>query len=126
MLRGELHPDQGSIEFPAKWQLAHVAQETPPLERSAIDYAIDGDVTLRKLEAELAELEAQPESHDNGIAIGNLYGSLADADAYTVRSRAEQLLIGLGFKPEQLEESVASFSGGWRMRQSGAGADVQI
>jgi ATP-binding cassette subfamily F protein 3 len=71
---------------------------------------------LRKLEAELAELEAQPESHDNGIAIGNLYGPLADADAYTVRSRAEQLLIGLGFKLEQLEESVASFSGGWRMR----------
>jgi ATP-binding cassette subfamily F protein 3 len=116
MLRGELHPDQGSIEFPAKWQLAHVAQETPPLERSAIDYAIDGDVTLRKLEAELAALEAQPESSENGIAIGNLYGALADADAYTVRSRAEQLLIGLGFRLDQLEKSVASFSGGWRMR----------
>jgi ATP-binding cassette subfamily F protein 3 len=116
MLRGELHPDQGSIEFPAKWQLAHVAQETPPLERSAIDYAIDGDVTLRKLEAELAALEAQPESSENGIAIGNMYGALADADAYTVRSRAEQLLIGLGFRLDQLEKSVASFSGGWRMR----------
>jgi ATP-binding cassette subfamily F protein 3 len=116
MLRGELHPDQGSIEFPAKWQLAHVAQETPPLERSAIDYAIDGDVTLRKLEAQLAELEAQPESHDNGIAIGNVYGALSDADAYTVRSRGEQLLLGLGFTIEQMEQSVASFSGGWRMR----------
>ena len=116
MLRGELHPDQGSIEFPAKWQLAHVAQETPPLERSAIDYAIDGDVALRKLEAELAELEAQPESHENGIAIGNMYGALADADAYTVRPRAEQLLLGLGFKIHELDQSVASFSGGWRMR----------
>src|SRR5450830_1266080 len=111
MLRGELHPDQGSIEFPAKWQLAHVAQETPPLERSAIDYAIDGDVTLRKLEAQLAALETEPESYENGIAIGDLYGAMADADAYTVRSRAEQLLIGLGFKLDQLERSVASFSG---------------
>ncbi|MFZ6744495.1 ATP-binding cassette domain-containing protein [Undibacterium sp. JH2W] len=116
MLRGELHPDQGSIDFPAKWQLAHVAQETPPLERSAIDYAIDGDVALRKLEAQLAELEAQPESYENGIAIGNMYGALADADAYTVRPRAEQLLLGLGFKINELEQSVASFSGGWRMR----------
>lgn len=116
MLRGELHPDQGSIEFPAKWQLAHVAQETPPLERSAIDFAIDGDVALRKLEAELAILEAQPDSHDNGIAIGNLYSALADADAYTVRPRAEQLLLGLGFKIHELEQPVASFSGGWRMR----------
>ncbi|HTD03739.1 ATP-binding cassette domain-containing protein [Undibacterium sp.] len=116
MLRGELHPDQGSIEFPAKWQLAHVAQETPPLERSAIDYAIDGDITLRKLEAQLAELEAQPESPENGLAIGEIYGALADADAYTVRSRGEQLLLGLGFSLDQMEQSVANFSGGWRMR----------
>lgn len=116
MLRSELHPDQGSIEFPAKWQLAHVAQETPPLERSAIDYAIDGDTHLRELEAQLAALEAQPESSENGIAIGNMYAALADADAYTVRSRGEQLLLGLGFTIEQMEQSVASFSGGWRMR----------
>src|SRR3546814_10729356 len=33
MLRGELHADQGSIDFPSKWQVAYVAQETPPLER---------------------------------------------------------------------------------------------
>ena len=41
---------------------------------------------------------------------------LADADAYTARSRAEQLLIGLGFSGTQFENPVASFSGGWRMR----------
>jgi ATP-binding cassette subfamily F protein 3 len=41
---------------------------------------------------------------------------MGDADAYTVRSRAEQLLHGLGFSHEQMGEPVASFSGGWRMR----------
>lgn len=116
LLRGELQVDQGSVDFPAKWQVAHVAQETPPLERSAIDYAIDGDVKLRQLESELAELEDQPETHENGEKMGEIYGALADADAYTVRSRAEQLLIGLGFSMAQLNQSVASFSGGWRMR----------
>ena len=116
MLRGELHPDQGEIDFPAKWRMAYVAQETPPLERAALDYAIDGDVTLRKLEAELARLEAEPESHDNGIAIGEIYSALADADAYTVQSRGEQLLLGLGFSLDQMQQPVASFSGGWRMR----------
>ena len=30
MMRGELHPDQGEIDFPAKWRVAYVAQETPP------------------------------------------------------------------------------------------------
>jgi ATP-binding cassette subfamily F protein 3 len=116
LLRGELHADQGEIDYPAKWRVAYVAQETPPLDRAALDYAIDGDVALRKLEAELAALEAQPESHDNGIAIGNLYGALADADAYTVNSRGEQLLLGLGFTLQQMQQPVASFSGGWRMR----------
>ncbi|GGB82716.1 ATP-binding cassette domain-containing protein [Pseudoduganella buxea] len=120
MLRNELHPDQGEIDFPAKWRMAYVAQETPPLERAALDYAIDGDVNLRKLQAELARLEALPEtaqnSMDNGIAIGEIYSALADADAYTVQSRGEQLLLGLGFSIDQMQQSVASFSGGWRMR----------
>ena len=116
MMRGELHPDQGEIDFPAKWRVAYVAQETPPLDRAALDYAIDGDITLRKLEAELAHLESQPESTENGIAIGNMYSALADADAYTVQSRGEQLLLGLGFTLDQMQQPVASFSGGWRMR----------
>ncbi|MFS2003595.1 ATP-binding cassette domain-containing protein [Duganella sp. CT11-25] len=116
MMRGELHPDQGEIDFPAKWRVAYVAQETPPLDRAALDYAIDGDVTLRKLEAELVRLESEPESSENGIAIGEIYSALADADAYTVQSRGEQLLLGLGFTIDQMQQPVASFSGGWRMR----------
>jgi len=116
LLRDELHPDQGEIDFPAKWRMAYVAQETPALDRAAIEYAIDGDTTLRKLEAELAHLEHQPESAANGNRLGELHAALADADAYTVRARAEQLLSGLGFTVEQMQQPVASFSGGWRMR----------
>jgi len=116
LLRGELHADLGSIDFPSKWRMAYVAQETPPLDRPALEYAIDGDVTLRRLEDELAFLESEPESSANGILIGELYSALADADAYTVRSRGEQLLTGLGFTMEQMQQPVASFSGGWRMR----------
>lgn len=116
LLRGELHPDMGEIDFPAKWRMAYVAQETPALDRAALDYAIDGDITLRKLEAELTRLESEPETTENGIAIGNIYSALADADAYTVQSRGEQLLLGLGFSLDQMQQPVASFSGGWRMR----------
>jgi ATP-binding cassette subfamily F protein 3 len=116
MLRGELHPDQGEIDFPTKWRMAYVAQETPALDRAALDYAIDGDVELRRLEAELARLESEPETSENGIAIGEIYSALADADSYTVQSRGEQLLLGLGFSLDQMQQPVASFSGGWRMR----------
>ncbi|MDD4880292.1 MAG: ATP-binding cassette domain-containing protein [Gallionellaceae bacterium] len=112
LLRNELQADAGDVDFPAAWRIAHVAQETPALDRSALDYAIDGDTTLRRLETELAEAES---AHD-GHRIGELHGALQDADAYTVRARAEQLLTGLGFANEQMGRPVASFSGGWRMR----------
>ncbi len=116
MLRDELHPDQGAIDFPARWRMAYVAQETPALDRPAIEYAIDGDAHLRTLQAELDRLEALPHTTENGIAIGHVHSALADADAYTVQSRAEQLLLGLGFSLDQMRQPVASFSGGWRMR----------
>ena len=112
LLRNELQPDAGDAFFPASWRVAYVAQETPALDRPALDYAIDGDSHLRKLEAELEQAEA---NHD-GHRIGDLHAALADADAYTVRSRGEQLLTGLGFSHAQMNLPVSSFSGGWRMR----------
>ena len=112
VLRGELHTDKGDAEFPPQWRVAHVAQETTALDRPAVEYAIDGDANLRILEAKLL----QAEKENNGNLIGELHAALGDADAYTVRSRAEQLLIGLGFRNDELENPVSSFSGGWRMR----------
>jgi ATP-binding cassette subfamily F protein 3 len=112
LLRGELHADAGDVDYPARWRVAHVAQETPALERAAIEYAIDGDTELRKLESALAEAETANDGH----AIGELHARLRDADAYTVRPRAERLLRGLGFRREELERPVSAFSGGWRMR----------
>src|SRR3954470_23118283 len=112
LLRGELHADKGDADFPAHWRVAHVAQETPALERPAVEYAIDGDTTLRGLEKKLV----QAETDNDGVRMGELHAALADADAYTVRSRAEQLLLGLGFSQDELYRPVSSFSGGWRMR----------
>jgi ATP-binding cassette subfamily F protein 3 len=112
LLRGELHADKGDADFPAHWRVAHVAQETPALERPAVEYAIDGDTTLRRLEQQLEHAEKT----NDGNLMGELHAALGDADAYTVRSRAEQLLLGLGFTKEQLAQPVSTFSGGWRMR----------
>ena len=109
LLRGELHADKGDAELPAHWRIAHVAQETPALDRPAVEYAIDGDTALRALQLELEK------THD-GTRMGELHAALADADVYTARPRAEALLLGLGFKVDELEKPVSTFSGGWRMR----------
>ena len=109
LLRGELHADKGDAELPAHWRIAHVAQETPALDRPAVEYVIDGDTTLRQLEK---ELEA---THD-GNRLGELHAALGDAGSYTARPRAEALLLGLGFSETELTQPVSTFSGGWRMR----------
>ena len=112
VLRGELHADGGDVFLPPSWRIAHVAQETPAVEKTALEYALDGDEALREIEARIAQAEA---AHD-GEALANAHAAFADADGYTAPARAEALLLGLGFTLAQTRERVASFSGGWRMR----------
>ncbi|MEX3946401.1 ATP-binding cassette domain-containing protein [Paraburkholderia sp. EG287B] len=112
VLRGELHADAGDFSLPPSWRIAHVAQETPAVDRTALDYALDGDAALRDIEARIAAASA---AHD-GAAEAEAHGAFADADGYTAPARAEALLLGLGFTLEQTRQSVSSFSGGWRMR----------
>jgi ATP-binding cassette, subfamily F, member 3 len=112
VLRGELHADAGDFSLPPSWRIAHVAQETPAVDRSALDYTLDGDAALREVEARIAAASA---AHD-GAAEAEAHGAFADADGYTAPARAEALLLGLGFTLEQTRQPVASFSGGWRMR----------
>ncbi len=112
LLRGELHQDSGDLEMPASWVIAHVAQETPALPRPAIEYVLDGDAELRRVEAGLEKAEA---AHD-GEEIGHLHGRLQEIGGYAARARAAALMDGLGFSAADLERPVADFSGGWRMR----------
>jgi ATP-binding cassette subfamily F protein 3 len=44
------------------------------------------------------------------------YMALNDAGEHDAESRAQSLILGLGFKVAELNNPVNSFSGGWRMR----------
>ncbi|MEM5439301.1 ATP-binding cassette domain-containing protein [Paraburkholderia diazotrophica] len=112
VLLGELHADGGDFAMPPSWQIAHVAQETPAVDKTALDYTLDGDAALRAIEARIAAASA---AHD-GAAEAEAHAAFADADGYTAPARAETLLLGLGFTLDQTRASVSSFSGGWRMR----------
>ena len=112
LLLGKLHADGGEAFVPANLVIAHVAQETPALDTSAIEYVLDGDVELRKLEARLAKAE----SDNQGETLAHLYSEMEAIDGYTANSRAATLLHGLGFSTEQEQYAVRQFSGGWRMR----------
>ena len=112
LLRGEIQQEGGDLDMPPRMSIAHVAQEMPTLDRAAIEYTLDGDVELRRIEQDLASAEAR----DDGHALAELHHQLDLIGGYSARSRAASLLHGLGFAVSEHDKPVAAFSGGWRMR----------
>ena len=112
LVKNELHLDEGDFSMPPNLEIAHVAQETPAVTSSAIDYVIDGDQQLRRLQKQLAVAEQD----DNGLKQAEYHAALETIGGYTAQARASRLMNGLGFTADQEHNAVNSFSGGWRMR----------
>ncbi|OQW38651.1 MAG: ABC transporter ATP-binding protein [Proteobacteria bacterium SG_bin4] len=109
LIRGVIKPDNGEVSMQSGKTIAFVEQEIINSELPAIEFVLDGDVELRQVESILSRAQhdtAWFEAQQRYEAIGG----------YTARSRAAQLLNGLGFENSALERTVNHFSGGWRMR----------
>jgi len=112
LLDGALHEDKGEFSVPAQWRMAQVAQDMPETDQDATRFVVEGDTTLLAAEREVAEAEAS----DDGERMAHAYMALHDAGAHDATARAQALILGLGFRLDELERPVDSFSGGWRMR----------
>ena len=112
LLTGKLHNDHGDVEMPPRWRIGEVAQDMPETETGATDYVLEGDLPLLQATQELAAAEAS----GDGDAMAHAHMALDEAGAFDARARAQAMLLGLGFRVEQLDAPVNSFSGGWRMR----------
>ena len=112
LIRGELHADSGECALPASLVIAHVEQETPAVEDTALEYVLQGDSEYYLLQSRINEAEAL-EQHEQ---LADWYEQMTSIDGYAAPSRAARMLDGLGFSQQQLQQSVTQFSGGWRMR----------
>ena len=112
LLNGSLHEDGGDCSVPKIWRMAQVAQNMPETDETATDFVIAGDTRL----IELRQALEVAESAEDGMAMAHAHADLADAGEHDAISRAQSLILGLGFKVSELDQPVNSFSGGWRMR----------
>jgi ATP-binding cassette subfamily F protein 3 len=112
LVLGQLQPDAGHFERPARLAVAHVAQDLAPSDQAAIEFVLDGDAALRALEARITVAEAA----GDGVKLAELHAQYGAAGGYDARARAAQLLHGLGFTTADETRPVREFSGGWRVR----------
>lgn len=111
VLHGQIDIDAGTLTMPPEWRIASVEQIIENPDRPAREFVIDGDTQLRTIQHERHHVGS-----DDGQRIAELEAQLVEAQAWSAPSRAEQLLAGLGFAPEEWVQPVREFSGGWQMR----------
>jgi ATP-binding cassette subfamily F protein 3 len=112
LIMNQLPADAGDCTLPPNTIIAHVAQETPAEEKSALDYVIDGDKELRAIEQQITRAQQA----NDGDRLAHLYSDMEEMGGYSAASRAGKLMHGLGFSNDQEQRPVSEFSGGWRMR----------
>ena len=112
LLKGELQLDSGEFQFPKDWSIASVKQETPALEISALDYVLQGHPEYYACRIALRDAEAS----DDGAKQAQIHQQIEHLKGYSIEAKAGELLHGLGFSNEQIDNPVSAFSGGWRMR----------
>jgi len=112
LLQHSIEPDQGEITLPPNWRISQLFQEVNATARAALDWAVDGDATVRRLQQQMSAAE-QRQQHDK---LASLYAEFEDAGGYDVEVRARNVLTGLGFANADLTRAYTEFSGGWRIR----------
>lgn len=117
-ITGEIPLEEGAINLPSGLRWSMMEQETPSIDRTALEFVIDAHKDYRRIEADIVQAEV---SH-NDNALAALHGKMEAIDGYDIKYRAEQLLSGLGFNVAQFSSTVGSFSGGWRVRLNLAAA----
>ncbi len=109
LIKGDISPDDGSINLRKGARLGVVDQEVPSGPESLMATVLAADKERTAL-LEEAETATDPDR------IADIHTRLSDIDAYSAEARAGAILSGLGFSGEEQLKPCADFSGGWRMR----------
>lgn len=126
LILGYDSPTQGNIMVPSSLKLGYLPQQMEhPKDKSVIQEALTAFDELNQYHKELDELNCEIASrtdynskeYDNLIVrLNTLTDRIAILEQEPVESQAEKILLGLGFKREDLQRLTSTFSQGWNMR----------
>ena len=121
LIVNEYQPDAGSISKAGDCSIGFLNQDL--LSYQTQDSILQ--VAMQAFEREnYLQLEIDKVLHEMDVnyrdelvdTLGLLQEEFDHLGGYTIQSKAEEILEGLGFKTEELSKPLKEFSGGWRMR----------
>lgn len=121
LISGEYTPDGGVISKSGDCSIGFLNQDllSYQTEDSILQVAMQAFERQLALEKSIEEVLHKMETNyeDKDVDVLARYQEEYEAlDGYTIQSRAEEILEGLGFKTNELNQALKNFSGGWRMR----------
>jgi ATPase subunit of ABC transporter with duplicated ATPase domains len=124
MVVGEETPDEGSVAVPKKLTVGYFRQDVEEMQgRSVLDEAIAGSGRVGDLHHELEDLQRAMEDPEQAgdmdrilARFGEVQEQYEHLGGYTLEAQAREVLHGLGFQDDQIDDDVAALSGGWKMR----------
>ncbi len=133
ILIGQVTPDHGTLTFRRKSRVGYLPQDLQALPPGSLVDAVMSTVPGRDvLDERLVSTEQQlgatsdaDEQMELAAELAELHEERDHFDAHFGKHRAEQILLGLGFKVSDFGRVTTEFSGGWRMRAALAGLLLQ-
>jgi ATPase subunit of ABC transporter with duplicated ATPase domains len=117
-------PDSGAVAIDRNVTIGYFSQDVGEMKgRSVVEETMAGAGEVSKVAHELHQLEhamsdpAREAELDKIVArFGEVQARFDELDGYALESRAREILAGLGFSPESVDDDVGKLSGGWKMR----------
>ncbi len=124
MILKEEAPDEGQVCVDRGVTIGYFSQDVGELSgQTVVQETMDGAGPVSKIARELTELEhalADPEQMDDLDRILERFGEaqarFAELGGYGLEASAREILAGLGFDQDVMDNDVGSLSGGWKMR----------
>jgi ATP-binding cassette, subfamily F, member 3 len=121
MIVGEYQPDAGYISKSGDCSIGFLNQDMLSYQsaNSILSVAMEAFSRELELQKQIDEVLHQMETayHDDLVdKLGKLQEEFEHLDGYSIQSKAEEILEGLGFRTVDLQKPLKEFSGGWRMR----------
>ena len=121
MIVGDVPPSEGEVSKSKETSIGFLNQDLlsyqsdePILEVAMLAFKEAHDLQ-HQIDEVLKEMETN--YRDELVErLSKLQERFEAVEGYTIQSRAEEILEGIGFKTEDLKRPLREFSGGWRMR----------